>query len=181
MTSKKKYVSDREQMMAEARSLHWVAKGLYKEMNREGTNPSEGYIQLLGYSLSFIVLQALAAETAIKASQVLKLGHFSYGHDLLTLFEELPQDMQQSVNVVYQALIPNGQIKDVLTEHRSDFEDWRYMFELKDGSNANFLDLQVATEAIIWNFDAISVAGSGSDANAEFANRMRGIVKNEGK
>ena len=132
-------------------------------MNRVGINPSDGYVQPLGYMLSFLILQALAAETAIKASQVLKLGYFTHGHDLLELFDEMPYEMQQSINVVYQAFVPNGQIKDVLTEHRSDFEDWRYLYELKDGTSVNFLDLLVATEAMILNFDAISVDKSTSD------------------
>ena len=179
MASEKKYYADREQMMAEARSLHWMAKHLFTEWNRVGINPSEGYVQPLGYMLSFLIIQALAAETAIKASQVLKLGRFTHGHDLLKLFEKLPDDMQQSINVVYQTLVPNGQIKDVLRKHRSDFEDWRYVYELSDGTGVNFLDLRVATEAIILNFDAISIDKSAPDVNARMANRMRGIVENE--
>ena len=87
---------------------------------------------------------------------MLKLGYFTHGHDLLKLFEEMPYEMQQSINVVYQALVPNGQIKDVLTKLKSDFEDWRYLYELKDGTSVNSLDLLVATEAMISNFDAIS-------------------------
>ena len=179
MSERKKYYADRERMMAEARSLNWIANHLFTEFNRKGINQSEGYVQPLGYMLSFVVLQALAAETAIKATQVLKLGYFTRGHDLLKLFKEIPAEMRQSVNVVYQALVPGGQIEDVLTKHRSDFEDWRYMFELKDGSNVNFLDLLVATHAIILNFDAISVDGSKSDVNVEMANRIRGIVENK--
>ena len=87
--------------------------------------------------------------------------------------------MQQSINVVYQALVPNGQIKDVLTKHKSDFEDWRYLYELKDGTSVNFLDLLVATEAMILNFDAISIDKSTSDVNVKMANRIHGIVENE--
>ena len=179
MAGKKKYYADRERMMAEARSLHWIAKRLLTEMNRVGINSSDGYVQPLGYLLSFLILQALAAETAIKASQVLKLGYFTYGHDLLELFEEMPHEMQQSINVVYKAFVPNGQIKDVLTEHKDDFEDWRYIYELKDGTSVSFLDLLVATEAIILNFDAISVDKSMPDVNRRMANRIRGIVENE--
>ena len=179
MVGRKKYYADRERMMAEARSLHWIAKHLFTELNRVGINPSDGYVQPLGYMLSFLILQALAAETAIKASQVLKLGYFTHGHDLLKLFEEMPYEMQQSINVVYQALVPNGQIKDVLTKHKSDFEDWRYLYELKDGTSVNFLDLLVATEAMILNFDAISIGKSTSDVNVKMANRMHGIVENE--
>ena len=175
----KKIYADRERIMAEARSLHWTAKHLFTEFNREGIKPSDGYVRALGYMLSFLILQSLAAETAIKASQVLKLGYFTYGHDLIELFEELPLDMQQSINIVYQAWVPNGQIREALTKHKRDFEDWRYMYELKDGTSVSFLDLLVATEAIILNFDAISVDKSGTDAIVEMANRMRGIVKTE--
>ena len=176
MAGKKKHYADRERMMAEARSLNWMAKHLYTEMNRVGVNPSDGYVQPLGYLLSFLVLQALAAETAIKASQVLRLGYFIHGHDLLELFKELPSDLQQSINIVYQAFVPDGQIKDVLTKHRNDFENWRYMYELKDGVSVDFLELPVATQAIIFNFDVISVDKTTSNVNAKLARRIQGIV-----
>ena len=67
----------------------------------------------------------------------------------------------------------------MLTKHKSDFEDWRYLYELKDGTSVNFLDLLVATEAMISNFDAISIDESTSDVNVKMANRIHGIVENE--
>ena len=53
MAGRKKYYADRERMMAEARSLHWIARHLFTEMNRVRINPSDGYVQPLGYMLSF--------------------------------------------------------------------------------------------------------------------------------
>ena len=70
-------------------------------------------------------------------------------------------------------------LERVLTKHKSDFEDWRYLYELKDGTSVNFLDLLVATEAMISNFDAISIDESTSDVNVKMANRIHGIVENE--
>ena len=60
--------------------------------------------------------------------------------------------------------------------HRRDFEDWRYVHELKDGAHINLADLIWATQAIILNFDAISSATFGLDANVQMSNRIRGIV-----
>ena len=151
-------------------------------------NPYDGYIPSLGCLLSSVILQALATETAIKASQVLKLGYFFHGHDLLELFGDLPPDMKQSINIVYQLIIQcvntirpsqialEGAIEDVLIRHRRDFEDWRYVHELKDGAHIDLADLIWATQAIILNFDAISSGTFGLDANVQMANRIRGIV-----
>ena len=46
-------------------------------------------------------------------------------------------------------------------------------------ARVNFLDLLVATEAMILNFDAISIDKSTSDVNVKMANRIHGIVENE--
>ena len=69
-------------MMAEARSLDWAAQEMANALNRRNIDPSQGYVVPLGYLLSSVVLQALAAETALKALQMLKLGYFIHGHDL---------------------------------------------------------------------------------------------------
>ena len=60
--------------------------------------------------------------------------------------------------------------------HRRDFEDWRYVHELKGGAHIDLADLIWATQAIILNFDAISSDKLGIDANVQMANRIRGIV-----
>ena len=191
----KKGYGDREKMMAEARSLHWTAQRLRDDMNQAGIKPSDGYVAPLGYLLSSVILQSLATETAIKATQVLKLGHFFYGHDLLELFEALPSDMRYSINNVYKPIVQHiqsqvtikgpfevvseGPIEDVLAKHRRNFEDWRYLHELPDGSSVNLSDLRWATQAIILNFDVISVDASAPDANIRLANRMKGIVDHQ--
>ena len=187
-TNLKKYYADREKIMAEARSLHWTAQQLSKSLNGTDIARSHSYIAPLGYLLSSAILQALAAETALKALQMLKLGYFIKGHDLLKLFEQLQPDMRQGIDIVYQllvqyvneknpvAIIPEGSIEDVLRKHNHDFEEWRYFYELNDGANLSFPDLRWATQAMVINFDVLSIDASSPNANADLVNRLQGIV-----
>ena len=66
-------------MMAEARSLDWVAQEMSNALNRRDIDPSQGYVVPLGYLLSSVILQALAAETALKALQMLNYAAFRQG------------------------------------------------------------------------------------------------------
>ena len=180
--------ADREKMMAEARSLDWVAQQLSNALNRRDIDPSQGYVAPLGYLLSSVVLQALAAETALKALQMLKLGYFIKTHDLLKLFKQLQPDMRDGISITYRALAqalntesptaidPESSLEDVLRRHRRDFEEWRYVYELDDGASIGLLDLRIATKALILNFDAITFDPSVHDPKTYMAERMQGIV-----
>ena len=175
-------------MMAEARSLDWVAQEMANALNRLNIDPSQGYVVPLGYLLSSVVLQALAAETALKALQMLKLGYFIHGHDLLKLFKQLQPDMRNGISITYQALAQalntehpalinlEMSVEDVLRRHRHDFEEWRYVYELDDEANISLLDLRLATKALVLNFDAITFDPFVHDPKTFMANRMQGIV-----
>ena len=183
----KKCCAGREKMMAEARSLDWVAQQLSNALNRRDIEPSQGYVAPLGYLLSSVVLQALAAETALKALQMLKLGYFIKTHDLLKLFRQLQPDMRDGISITYRAVVQafntanpttnnlESSIEDVLRKHRRDFEEWRYVYELDDGANISLLDLPIATKALVLNFDAITFDPSIQDPKTYMANRMQGI------
>ncbi len=184
----KKCRADREKMMAEARSLDWIAQQLSNALNGRDIDPSQGYVAPLGYLLSSVVLQALAAETALKALQMLKLGYFVKSHDLLKLFKQLQPDMRDGISITHQTLVQafntenpttinvKSSIEDVLRKHRRDFEEWRYVYELDDGASISLLDLRIATKALVLNFDAITFDPSIHDPKTYMANRMQGIV-----
>ena len=176
-------------MMAEARSLDWVAQEMANALNRHNIEPSQGYVVPLGYILSSVVLQALAAETALKAFQMLKLGYFTHGHDLLKLFKQLQPDMRDGISIIYQSLAQDlnterpglinleRSVEDVFRKHRRDFEEWRYVYELDAGANVGLLDLHLATKAMVMIYDAMTFDPSVYDPNRTFmANRIQGIV-----
>ncbi len=167
-------------MMAEARSLNWVAQEMSNALNRHNIDSSQGYVVPLGYILSAIVLQALAAETALKALQIAKLGYFIHGHDLLNLFEKLQPDMRYGISFIYQSLAQDldterpdlidldRSVEDVFRRHRRDFEEWRHVYELDEGANVNLLALRLATKAMVMIYDAMTFDPSVHDPNKTF-------------
>ncbi len=185
----KKYYADREKMMAQARSLHHVVQQSHKSLKQSlADSPATGYVAPLGHFLSLVVLQPLAAETALKATLMMRMGYFVRGHNLSTLFELLDPDMKKGIDEVYQAIvkltireqqvvtIAEEPIGDVLERHKNDFERWRYIFEL-DEASITFIDLHLATRALILNFDVLSIDPSTGDPNTLLLNRARGIMQ----
>ena len=187
----KKGYADRETMMAEAKSLLWVVHRMSaKEMTGSNVRRAPNYVGPLGYLLSSVVLQALAAETALKALQVFQLGYFYKTHDLAYLFKRLGTGMQQGVGIMYQALVrdlnkisPNavvadGSIEEVLKRHARDFEDWRYFYELPDGSDVSLLDIRHAALALILSYDILTVDPAAHDPAGYVADPMNWIAQN---
>ena len=187
----KKGYADRDRMMAEARSLLWVVHRMStKEMTGSNVRQAPNYVGPLGYLLSSIVLQALAAETALKALQVYQLGYFYKTHDLAYLFKRLGPGMQQGANIMYQALVRDlneistntvvaeGSIEKVLKSHARDFEEWRYFFELPDGSDVSLLDIRHAALALILSYDILTVDPAAHDPAGYAADPMKWITQN---
>ena len=154
---------DASKMMGEARSLQWAANQHANRLNAKGVSPSSDRVAVLGHFLSSLILQALAAETSLKALQQRELGDFDATHDLFKLFTRLGPVTQENINEKYQeavqsmsfpasAVAPNEFVGDVLEGHRHDFINWRYIYELPDGSQVNLVDLRLATVALILVF-----------------------------
>lgn len=150
-------------MMGEARSLQWAANQHANRLNAKEVSPSSDPIAVLGHLLSSLILQALAAETGLKALQQRELGDFDATHDLFKLFTRLGPVTQDNINEKYQeavqsmdfsaSVVARGEfVGDVLERHRHDFIDWRYIYELPDGSHVNLVDLRLATVALILVF-----------------------------
>lgn len=186
----KKRKADREKMMASARSFYWVGFRVSADLTKSEVQQAPTYVGPLGNLLSSTVLVALSAETSIKALQMLQLGFFEEGHDLLKLFNRLNSGMKEGVNIMYQALaqdlnkignqpiIPEGSVRDVLRDHRYDFEKWRYFYELSDGANVNLQDLRFASLALILTYDIVTVRPADHDLPTYLANPMQWIMDN---
>ena len=186
----KKRKADREKMMASARSFYWVGFRVSADLTESEVLQAPTYVGPLGNLLSSTVLVALSAETSIKALQMLQLGFFEEGHDLLKLFNRLNSGMKEGINIMYQALaqdlnkigdqpvIPEGSVRDVLRAHRHDFEKWRYFYELNDGANVNLQDLRFASLALILTYDIVTVRPADRDLPTYLANPMQWIMDN---
>ena len=186
----KKRKADREKMMASARSFYWVGFRVSADLTKSAVQQAPTHVGPLGNLLSSTVLVALSAETSIKALQMLQLGSFEEGHDLLKLFNRLSSGMKEGINIMDQALaqdlnkignqpiIPEGSVRDVLRDHRYDFEKWRYFYELSDGTNVNLQDLRFASLALILTYDIVTVRPADHDLPTYLANPMQWIMDN---
>ena len=115
---------------------------------------------VIGYSVSSVVLRAFATELALKALYMQETGkEQKHEHDLLFLFRRLEQTTQDSVEQRFEG-IRGGKIAkgiyygetdpllQVLTNHRYDFEKWRYLQDqLRTSLNTQPLVLNSVIEA----------------------------------
>ena len=159
-------------------------------MTGPNVRQAPNYVGPLGHLLSSIVLQALAAEIALKALQVYEFGYFYKTHNLAYLFKRLGPGMQEGANIMYQALVRDlngisptavvaeGSIKQVFKRHARDFEDWRYFFELPDGSDVSLLDIRNAALALVLTYDILTVAPDTHDPAGYAADPGKWITQN---
>ena len=182
----KYYTADADTMFAQAKSLHWSAGEAYKSLDQNQSPIS--FLEPLGNMLTYVIQQSLAAEIALKASQMNWSGYFIRGHNLVELFDEMRADVQNAVDILYPLLVqtfssnilPNAvtvePIRDVLERHATDFEDWRYLFELNQ-AEIKFFDIRLATLAITLHFDIVRAGKEIGNGNitALIKERMLGL------
>ena len=148
--------------MASARSLDAVARDIANALRGDTVDTNDTRLTV-GRFLAAVVLQALAAEIAIKSLQVLRKGNFCRGHDLFVLFSHLPACWRAEIGVLYhgfiRAIAPafygglNHDLEAVLQNHSRDFVEWRYLGEVAEGTHVNLVDLRIATRALIQHYD----------------------------
>ncbi|MYA59493.1 MAG: hypothetical protein F4X40_02890 [Chloroflexi bacterium] len=99
-----------------------------------------------GYLFSTMILQALAAECALKALAAKSTGKYrrdKHGHDLSKLYDDLTPQVKELVDSIAESL-GIASPKTILEKHRGDFVDWRYPSDDGRVLSANFSDLQRA-------------------------------------
>ena len=125
--------------MAMARAFHWADRHLDGLL----ANPIIANDQLAaaGCGITSIVLRPFATELALKALYMQETGgEPKHEHDLRILFESLEPATQASVDQRFERIrqtkinqgIYTGEtdpLLQVLTNHRDDFEKWRYPHE----------------------------------------------------
>ena len=103
--------------------------------------------------LTYVIQQSLAAEIALNRNELAAI--LSEVITLVELFDEMRPDLQAASGYVvvlsrhsplmsYQTQLPWNLYSDV-ERHATDFEDWRYLFELNKQTEIVLLDLRLAT------------------------------------
>ena len=72
------------------------------------------------------VLRPFAIEHFLKALSVGSTGGHRRSHDLVQLYDDLRPEVQA---LSEELAVANGiePVRDILSRHRNDFEDWRYV------------------------------------------------------
>ena len=114
-------------------------------MARTGTEGKE--VRLTGYTISMLILRALATEIVLKALSFKTTGTYEKTHDLLDLFDSLDCRIKVIVTAVErsQGVAP---LRQILEKHRGDFVEWRYIGEAGE-RHTDFLDLDKALNVLM--------------------------------
>ena len=145
--------------MTLAQAFHWADRHLDGLL----ANPAIASDQLAaaGCGITSIVLRPLATELALKALYMQETGgEPKHKHDLKVLFESLEPATQSSVEQRFERIrqekinrgVYSGEIDSllqVLTNHRNDFEKWRYLHEQTGGLNTQPTVLNSIIEAAL--------------------------------
>ena len=105
--------------------------------------PSREYTRVSGYSCASVILRALAAECVRKAIAFKTSGNFRTdrdGHNLEVIFDDLTDPVKALISKCARKEGLRSP-KEILTEHRVDFVDWRYPTADNETRNVNVLDL----------------------------------------
>ena len=149
--------------MSQAKSLRWAAKHMQDLLNVGAKVPNPDPLRASGCFFSAILLRAFAAEVALKSLYSQETGkEADWVHDLSDLFGELQPTTRESLERRFQFIRQRSSIYDgrvttmeqVMAVHKDDFVHWRYVFEQRDGSHVELLDLEPAMEAIIAEYSA---------------------------
>jgi hypothetical protein len=129
--------------------LQGITKGtmlLIEELDKQIVQRDKGEHPLpdiIGIAECATMVAAYAAEIAIKTliAQTKPKQKPLASHDLLKLFDQLDQDMQEKVQNTFKTMTPIGQpnwinanenIRQTIDIGRNNFVDWRYRPENKD-------------------------------------------------
>ena len=154
MNSKKRVNPDGAVENAEA--LLQVANHLDADLDIKRTEP----LLFHGLILTIPTILALATELALKGLLMREVGTAPQSHDLIELFDQLPEGTRRRLKEMMPGVPPVPpqldsvfpSIREVLQENRTLFVEWRYQHESVRGT-AEISRLKEALSAIIHTFE----------------------------
>lgn len=149
-----------EVIMGVSDAFHWTA--IFLDTQLAGPIADED-ISAFGCIVSSYVLRAFATEIALKAVFSMETGEKPHPkHDLSVLFDKLSHSAQTSLDMRFQRIRKTkdsyqgetDSLLSVLSDHKNDFEKFRYPYESADGEQVRQLVLRSVIEAVKEEFDA---------------------------
>lgn len=129
-------------------------RGLLENVTSEGGG--DGIQQtLLGCIWAVNIVMAFTVELALKALLIKNGVEPRNQHDLLKLYTLLPLKTQKQLENEFRSSIQNEEVvstetlRQLLTLHRDDFVDWRYLDKEPENLNPECRELQFAVHAIL--------------------------------
>ena len=157
---------DPDLALTEVRGLRRTADDLFTEFDRAvqapRTRPSTDVEteRFVASVLVMPILRALAAEIALKVISFKRSGTHLKTHDLRELYDNLDVGTRSLIEqTVKEQEGVWDKIEDILTAHRNDFVDWRYIGEGGDG-NSDPTDLRKAVDILLSVCDGIRPQGA---------------------
>ena len=157
-----------EVAMAMAGAFHWADRHLDGLLANPAT--ASDPIAAMGCGITSIVLRPFATELALKALYMQETGGGpKHKHDLRILFESLELATQVSLEQRFERIrhekiirgVYSGEtdsLVQVLTNHRNDFERWRYLHEqIGVGINTQPTVLNSVIEAALEEYSSRAV------------------------
>ena len=93
------------------------------------------------------VAAPFGVELALKAL-LQREGRDSWRHDLVCLYDQLPDPVRDRVEAEYRSL-NQGTLRELLVAHKDDFVEWRYLDKWPPPSASAVRDLQFAICAVL--------------------------------
>ena len=128
--------------------------GLLENVTPEGGG--DGIQQTrLGCIWAVNIIMAFTVELALKALLIKNGVEPPNRHDLLELFTLLPHETRKQLEDKFRISIENGEVVgpeslcQLLTSHRDDFVDWRYLDKEPENLIPECRELQFAVHAIL--------------------------------
>ncbi|MDE0460021.1 MAG: hypothetical protein OXI15_22255 [Chromatiales bacterium] len=104
-------------------------------------------VAALGCTWVMHVAAPLGVELALKAL-LQSDGRDCWGHDLVALYDKLPDPVRDRVEAEYRSL-NEGMLRELLVVHKDDFVKWRYLDKWPLPSASAVRDLQFAICAVL--------------------------------
>ena len=104
--------------------LEAYGNGIFR--STEPLPPPQGGVRFASAAICVNVLRPFAIEHFLKGLSVNSVGGYRRSHDLVQLYDDLRPEVQ-AISEELAAADGIEPIRDILSRHRNDFENWRYV------------------------------------------------------
>ena len=111
-------------------SMFNAAEVLWREFDNPSPSSQDEKERRTSLAIPMVISTAFGIEVGLKSLIKLQGKTPKKDHDLVRLFNKLPLDIQQDIDIRVKAAFPEiADVRFLLSEHRNHFEQWRYLGE----------------------------------------------------